>query len=895
MNEFVPFPPKPEPKPKPFPRRAEPILPQATSSPETFNRFVVAKAQSLLTGEKTSKIANQRWPGDRRLSQVINRAATEPATPANTQALGATMTFDAIRALQAVSAAAQIMSNPDSLQLVFDRYERIAIPDFIGLDEGPPPFVAPGQPAPVGQLTSQLAGLEPFKLEFIVVVSKEMMFGSNAERLVGDALRTKMAIGLDQALFDAQPADEGRPPGLRWRNLPLRESAAVDNATAMMRDIQTLVSAAENIAAAAPYFFVARPGRISAMRIMLKQVPPNFVLLPSAAGPALPESVLLCLMPTAFASAVGAPEVEIVEQAAVEMNDAPGSPDVMQGQRVHSMFQSDSVGIKVRIPASWTIRHPAAANWITCVWPSDIGGGGEGMPEAPFDEFVYGRHQSGWTPVCEEPAASPANTAYVRASYGAPGGWYPLEQFLTIYAPLISPFFGGTPRAPHPPANDASTQIATTQFVRDNAGSGGGGIEEVPAANGAYARVRSSSGATWLEFNALGVAGLNSPQFTGGPTAPSPDTGDLSDRLATAYSVARDFMPRLGGNMSGPLIAAPGTGLTNPGLAIGDNATGFYRSGTVLVLSVSGSFVQQYLPDMVQMNVPIMMGGANKITSLGDATAAQDALNLRTADARYMQAGAGGFLSTAGGSMTGTIHMVGTSGPQVDAAVAFGIRGAQIAWSESGNGLIVTKGQGNAPFDIVNNDGSNRRPIIDQALGDARYLQLAAGGMVTGPLTLYSTPVTNNDVVTKGYVDQMASPRAPAVIFDIPVHYPIAADGAWHTLWNPNFVIPRGGNSQVMVSLSCNVLDINNVGMILARVNGGPERTVFAFGFGPPSNATCGFTVNLYAAVSGNMPTISIELKVGEAAGAGQPFRVVGGNATVSDRSQICLIDLGPV
>lgn len=805
MNEFV-IPPRSEPKPKPFPRRAEPILPQATSSPETFNRFVVAQAQSLLTGEKASKLANARWPGDRRLSQVINRAATEPATPANTQALGATMTFDAIRALQAVSAAARIMANPDSLQLVFDRYERIAIPDFIGLDQAPPPFVAPGQAAPVGQLTASSAGLDPFKLEFIVIVSKEMIFGSNAERLIGDALRTQMAMGLDQALFDAQPADDARPPGLRWRNPALPGSPAVDNFTAMMRDIGTLVTKAENIAAAAPYFFIARPGRISAMRAMLKQVPPNFVLLPSAAGETLPESVLLCLMPTAFASAIGAPVVEIVEHATVEMNDAPGSPDLMRGERVHSMFQSDTVGIKVRVPASWTVRHPAAANWITCTWPSDIGGGGEGMPEAPFDQYVYGRHQSAWTSVVEEAPATPPGVGWVRASFGAPGGWYQLDNLLTGLAPIASPAFTGQPTAPHPPAADRSDRLATTQFVADNAGSGGGpggGVEEVPETNGAYARTRSSGGANWMDFNALRVASLDNPAFEGQPRAPTPAADDSSTRLATTQFVDRDALMRRGGQMIGPLIAAAGSGAASVGVGIGDNATGFYRpSGNLLVFAVAGDTPMQLSADYVMTMKPVVAGN-NRIMNVADATAADDALNQRSADARFIR---------------------------------------------------------------------------------------TIGGRMAGALALDYNPVLGTDAVHKAYVDQR---HAPPVAFDVPADFAVAADSAWHTLAEVPFAIPRAGNSLIMVTVSCNLYGINNVGSVAIRLPGTPERRVFVFGTAANTDST-GFTVNLHAQVTGATMSIPVQLMSIGITGIAQAFTVLGGDDSIAKRSQILITDLGP-
>ena len=72
-------------------------------------------------------------------------------------------------------------------------------------------------------------------------------------------------------------------------------------------------------------------------------------------------------------------------------------------------------------------------------------------------------------------------------------------------------------------------------------------------------------------------ASIASPQFTGEPTAPTPEVADASTLLATTQFVARDALLKSGGQMSGPLITMPGTNATNPGLAIGDNSTGFYR------------------------------------------------------------------------------------------------------------------------------------------------------------------------------------------------------------------------------------------------------------------------------------------------------------------------------
>jgi hypothetical protein len=68
---------------------------------------------------------------------------------------------------------------------------------------------------------------------------------------------------------------------------------------------------------------------------------------------------------------------------------------------------------------------------------------------------------------------------------------------------------------------------------------------------------------------------------------------------------------------------------------IGSNDTGFYRQGAITYLRVSGAFSMAWYPDAVVSWAPLNMGG-QKINTLADPEAATDAVNLRTAEARYL-------------------------------------------------------------------------------------------------------------------------------------------------------------------------------------------------------------------------------------------------------------------
>ncbi len=99
-----------------------------------------------------------------------------------------------------------------------------------------------------------------------------------------------------------------------------------------------------------------------------------------------------------------------------------------------------------------------------------------------------------------------------------------VNSLLNLKANLLSPVFTGIPRAPTPGVDESSTQIATTQYVKDN----------ISVVN-----------------NVIGsLAPRNSPTFTGSATAPTPAANDNSTRLATTA-----FVQNIASNLNSTLSA----------------------------------------------------------------------------------------------------------------------------------------------------------------------------------------------------------------------------------------------------------------------------------------------------------------------------------------------------
>jgi len=121
------------------------------------------------------------------------------------------------------------------------------------------------------------------------------------------------------------------------------------------------------------------------------------------------------------------------------------------------------------------------------------------------------------------------------------------------YAKLASPVFTGNPTAPTQAADNNSVRLATTAYYCGQAGS------SAPAMNGTAAAGTSLRFARADHVHPVDTsrAPLNSPTFTGTPTAPSPAAGDNSLKLATTGYVQSElsaYLAKAGGTITGAVV-----------------------------------------------------------------------------------------------------------------------------------------------------------------------------------------------------------------------------------------------------------------------------------------------------------------------------------------------------
>jgi hypothetical protein len=328
-----------------------------------FTRTLTANIVGHVRRETPGHVAARMWPSDRIVAEILERAASAPAMTSVAgwaAELAQKKIVDTLTALYPVSAAAALFAMGTSL--AFDGAGLISVPGFVA-EFGNKGFVAEGQPIPVHQLALSVPDqLKPTKLAGIVVLTREMIESSNAEQLISDVALRMMGRMLDEVLVDANPTAVDRPAGLRSGIAITPAEATLTGNDAFVTDMGNLAQAVELVTSNAPLAYVMSPGKRVKTRLWFANNLEPDVARVFASGATIND--VLCIATAALVSAVGDPAVESSKAATLHMNDTP-TADVGSASRHASMWQTDSIAIRISWPVSWIIRDPRGFAWTT--------------------------------------------------------------------------------------------------------------------------------------------------------------------------------------------------------------------------------------------------------------------------------------------------------------------------------------------------------------------------------------------------------------------------------------------------------------------------------------------------------------------------------------------------
>jgi hypothetical protein len=253
-----------------------------------------------------------------------------------------------LTSLGPTSAGSQLLRKGITLQ--FDGFNQIKVPG-ITASASYAGFVGERQNIPVRQLpVSAGAILDPRKFATIVALTSEMLNSSNAEALVTAVLIDSVAIALDTALFSTTAGDATRPPGL-LSGVTALTAVAGGSTNAMFADLGALA------AAVAPFggldlAYIANPAEAVKMSFAMGA---QFKLPVFASGGCPPKTVICIAVPALCSATDPAPRLESARDMEMHFDDT--SP-VDFGVPTRSLFQVDSVAIKLVMFVSWALRAP---------------------------------------------------------------------------------------------------------------------------------------------------------------------------------------------------------------------------------------------------------------------------------------------------------------------------------------------------------------------------------------------------------------------------------------------------------------------------------------------------------------------------------------------------------
>lgn len=334
-------------------------------SVNTLKRMLAARVIAGVMRDTPSQVIARLWPHDRITAEIelIGRAVSTPAMTSVlgwAQELAQRRVVDTLDALGPVSAAALLLGF--GTVLTFDGAGSISVPGFI-VSANDSAWVAEGDPIPVQQMAAAPGIISPYKIGSISVLTREMVESSNAEQIISNVLVRAAGLALDAVLFDANAATAARPAGLRNGVSATTASNSADVFQAVLEDIGTLIGATSTVGGVGPYVLIANPSRAAGLHMRYYSYPANISVL----GTPVVGNDMIVVAAAALAGAISAdPDVETSRAATLQMSDTPVA--VGGAGPVRGLWQTDSIGVKVRWPASWCLRDPRGVAWLTPSW-----------------------------------------------------------------------------------------------------------------------------------------------------------------------------------------------------------------------------------------------------------------------------------------------------------------------------------------------------------------------------------------------------------------------------------------------------------------------------------------------------------------------------------------------
>jgi hypothetical protein len=366
-------------------------------------KYGVASFIASVKGRHIDEVFAERYadqPAVKAVHDLVKKAATTPGTTF-TDGWAAELVQEGVvgflGALTPLSFGAALASA--SQALTFGGYDSISVPRMnnIASPRSEPAWVGEGGVIPVTTFSFAAQKFNRYKLAAITTFTRELAERSTPaiEAILQTALRQSYALVLDHALISDLPAVPGvRPAGMLNGVVPIPASAA-SGLEAIVEDMKALVSAhMGNLMGARPVLLINDIDRLSASLVQdavgsfpfQADVNAGRLLgVPLISSPNIPQGTAVMVDAANFALALDAPDFQTSTVAALVQADAgmgnpthndgtpgqvgrgggiPISGAVAAGAVAQSLWQTDSIGVRMIAPTTFGFMRPLAVQVI---------------------------------------------------------------------------------------------------------------------------------------------------------------------------------------------------------------------------------------------------------------------------------------------------------------------------------------------------------------------------------------------------------------------------------------------------------------------------------------------------------------------------------------------------
>lgn len=211
-------------------------------------------------------------------------------------------------------------------------------------------WVGAGLAKPVSAAAFGTAKMDPLKAAGIAVISKELVrtSGERADAAIEAALAGAARRAVNASLLSDDAAVSTVSPGGLAAGLVAIDSTGTDD-TSIFGDVLALLDGLENPV------LVASLGYALRIRHAFGGAPELPVIVAPEAG-----DLVFAIDELAVAYSLGGLNVNASEHAAIEMSDGPSQPATLV-----SMFQTNSVALRVEIYANWSVINSAGVRVLS--------------------------------------------------------------------------------------------------------------------------------------------------------------------------------------------------------------------------------------------------------------------------------------------------------------------------------------------------------------------------------------------------------------------------------------------------------------------------------------------------------------------------------------------------